>query len=153
VRTGWAGSAGFRFPMKFIADDDEFNAQWTYAVDASSYLGISTDLTIYQNTVRSLGPTTGWSAVASFHHVWSDQFESNIFGSYVTLRADLLLAKPEIQTFRSGVNLFWKPMDHVKFGIELGTVDAKVDPQGVLGIFSGASGRAYVGYLSMGVEL
>ena len=153
VRTGWAGSAGIRFPMNFIADEDEFNAQWTYAVDASSYLGISTDLTMYQNTVRSLGPTTGWSAVASFHHVWSEQFESNVFGSYVTLRADLLLAKPEIQTLRTGINLFWKPVDHVKFGIEFGAIDARIDPHGVLGIFNGATGRAYVGYLSMGVEL
>jgi hypothetical protein len=153
VRTGWAGSAGIRLPMNFIADDDEFISQWTYAIDASSYLGISTDLTVYQNTVRSLGPTTGWSGVASFHHVWSEQFESNMFGSYVMLRADLLLAKPEIQTLRSGINLFWKPVYHVKFGIEFGTVDARIDPQGVLGIFSGANGRAYVGYLSMGVEL
>lgn len=153
VRTGWAGSAGVKLPMNFIADDDEFNAQWTYAVDASSYLGISTDLTIYQNTVRSIGPTTGWSAVASFHHVWSEQFESNVFASYVSLRADLLLAKPEVQTLRTGINLFWKPIDKVKFGIEFGTVDMKFDPQGVLGIFNGTTGRAYAGYFTMGVEL
>jgi hypothetical protein len=152
-RTGWAGSAGVRLPMNFIADDDEFNTQWTYAVDASSYLGISTDLTTYQNTVRSTGPTTGWSAVASFHHVWSEKFESNIFGSYVALRADLLPAKPEVQTLRTGINLFWKPLDKVKFGIEFGTVDMKLDPNGVLGVFNGVSGRAYIGYLSMGVEL
>jgi hypothetical protein len=153
VRTGWAASFGFTLPAGFIADDDEASFQGTYAVDASSYLGISTDLTTYQHTVRSVGPTTGWSAVASYHHVWSEQFESNIFASYVTLHADLLLAKPEVQTLRSGINLFWKPVDKLKFGVELGTVDTKFTPNGVLGIFDGASGRAYIGYLSMSAEL
>jgi hypothetical protein len=153
MRTGWAGSAGVRVPVKFVGEDDEFSVQGTYAVDASSYLGISTDLVVYQRTVRSLGPTTGWSAVASYHHVWSDQFESNIFGSFVNLRADLLLAKPEARTFRSGVNLFWKPVDKVKFGIELGYVDIKLEPNGVLGIFDGAGGRGLIGVFSMSAEL
>jgi hypothetical protein len=153
VRTGWAASAGVRLPVKFIGDDDEFNVQATYAVDASSYLGISTDLVVYQRTVRSLGPTTGWSAVASYHHVWSEQFESNIFGSYVNLRADLLLAQPEARSFRSGINLFWKPIDKVKFGVELGYVDIRLEPNGVLGIFDGAGGRGYIGVFSMSAEL
>jgi hypothetical protein len=153
VRTGWAGSAGVKLPVKFVGEDDEFSVQATYASDASSYLGISTDLVVYQRTVRSLGPTTGWSAVASYHHVWSDQFESNIFGSYVNLRADLLLAKPEARTFRSGVNLFWKPVDKVKFGVELGYVDVKLEPNGVLGIFDGAGGRGWIGLFSMSAEL
>lgn len=153
VRTGWAASFGVKLPVKFIAEDDEFNFQGTYASDAASYLGISTDLTTYQHTVRSVGPTTGWSAVASYHHEWSEQFESNVFGSYVTLRADLLLARPEAQTFRSGVNLFWKPMDKVKVGIEAGYVDMMLAPRGVHGIFNGAGGRAYIGYLSISAEL
>jgi Porin subfamily len=153
VRTGWAASLGFKVPTPFIAGDNEFTVQGTYAVDASAYLGISTDLTMYQHTVRSLGPTKGWSAVASFHHVWSEQFESNVYGSYVTLQADLLLARPEAQTFRSGVNLFWKPVDKLKFGIEFGYVDVTLDPQGVRGFFDGGSGRAYTGYLSVSAEL
>jgi hypothetical protein len=153
VRTGWAVSAGVKLPAKFIAEDDEFTVQATYAVDASAYLGITTDLTIYQHTVRSVSPTTGWSAVGSFHHVWSEQFDSNVFASFVTFKADLLLAKPEAQTLRSGINLFWKPMDRLKFGVEFGTVDSKLAPNGVLGIFNGASGRAYIGFLSMSAEL
>ncbi|HEY2754426.1 MAG TPA: porin [Pseudolabrys sp.] len=153
VRTGWAASLGVKVPASFIAADDEFMAQATYAVDASAYLGISTDLTMYQNTVRSLGPTTGWSAVASFHHVWSEQFESNVYGSYVTLQADLLLARPEAQTFRSGINLYWKPVDKLKFGVEFGYVDVTLDPQGVHGIFDGGGGGAYTGYLSVSAEL
>lgn len=153
VRTGWAASAGFKLPAKFIAEDDEFTFQATYAVDASAYLGLTTDLTIYQHTVRSVSPTVGWSAVGSFHHVWSEQFESNVFASFVTFKADLLLAKPEAQTLRSGINLFWKPMEKLKFGVEFGAVDGKLAPNGVLGIFNGAGGRAYFGFLSMSAEL
>ncbi|MDI1342635.1 MAG: hypothetical protein PSV22_00855, partial [Pseudolabrys sp.] len=151
--TGWAASAGVKLPAKFIAEDDEFTFQATYAVDASAYLGITTDLTIYQHTVRSVSPTVGWSAVGSFHHVWSEQFESNVFASFVTFKADLLLAKPEVQTLRRGINLFWKPMEKLKFGVEFGAVDSKLAPNGVLGIFNGASGRAYIGILSMSAEL
>ena len=153
VRIGWAASFGFKLPVKFTGEDDEMNFQGTYAVDAASYLGITTDLTTYQHTVRSTGPTTGWSAVASFHHEWSEQFESNTFASFVTLRADLLLAKPAAHSLRTGVNLYWKPTDHLKFGIEFGTVDMKLEPDGVLSFFNGAGGRAYIGYLSMSAEL
>ena len=71
----------------------------------------------------------------------------------MTVKADLLLAKPETQTFRSGINLFWKPVDHLKFGIEFGMIDGKVVPNGVRGIFDGSSGRAYIGYLSVSAEL
>lgn len=153
VRTGWAGSVGVKLPAKFIADDDEFSFQATYASDASAYLGTSVDLVIYQNTVRSVSPTVGWSAVGSFHHVWSEQFESNLFASFVTVKANLLLAQPQAQTFRTGVNLFWKPIDHLKFGVELGMVDSRLSPNGVRGIFDGSSGRAYIGFLSVSAEL
>ncbi len=153
VRTGWAASLGFKLPAYFIAEDDEFAFQATYAVDASSYLGTSTDLVVYQHRVRSISPTIGWSAVGSFHHVWSERFESNVFASFVNFKADLLLAKPEAHTFRSGINLFWKPIDKLKFGVEFGSIDVGFAPNGVLGIFDGASGRAYVGYLSVSAEL
>ena len=153
TRTGWAASLGFKLPLEFIAEDDDFTFQATYAVDASSYLGTTTDLAIYQNTVRVTGPTRGWSAVGSFHHVFSEQFEANIFASYLALDAELLLAKPSARTFRTGVNLFWKPHEKIKLGAEIGYIDMKLDPQGVLGIFDGASGRATVGYLSLSAEL
>jgi len=153
VRTGWAASIGSKVSVPFVAEDDEATFQATYAVDASSYLGINADLTTFQNIVRSTGPTTGWSAVASYHHVWSDEFESNLFGSFVSLKADLLSGKPEAQTFRSGVNLYWAPVDHLKFGIELGYVEMKFDPHGILGFFNGGSGHAWTGYLSVSAEL
>lgn len=153
VRTGWAVSAGIKVPVKFVAEDDEATVQATYASDASSYLGTNIDLTTFQHTVRSLGPTTGWSAVASYHHVWSDEFESNAYASYVTLDANLLLAKPEARSLRTGVNLFWKPVEHLKLGIELGTVEMKLEPNGIAGFFDGGSGHALIGTLSMSAEL
>ena len=153
VRTGWGVSAGLKLPVRALGEDDEFNTQWTYTSDAASYLGISTDLTMYQHTVRSLGPTTGWSAVGGYHHVWSDEFESNAFASFVSLDANLLLASPRARSLRTGINLFWKPVDHLKFGIEFGTVDLRLEPNGVRGIFDGAGGRAYIGVFSVSAEL
>jgi hypothetical protein len=81
------------------------------------------------------------------------QFESNAFVSFVTVRADLLLAKPEVQTFRSAVNLYWKPVDKIKLGVEAGFVDGRFTPNGVAGFFDGASGRAYIGTFSISAEL
>jgi hypothetical protein len=153
VRTGWAVSFGAKTPVKFVAEDDEASFQASYASDASSYLGTNLDLTTYQHTVRSLGPTTGWSVVGSYHHVWSDEFESNAFASYVRLDGDFLLARPAARSLRTGVNLFWKPADHLKFGVELGTVEMKLEPNGIAGFFDGASGRALVGTLSVSAEL
>ncbi len=153
VQLGWAASAGLKLPAKFIAEDDEFSAQATYAVNAASYLGISTDLTVYQNTVRVTGPTTGWSGVGSVHHEWSEQFESNVFASYLQFHAELLFARPAAQNWRTGINLYWKPKDKLKFGLEFGTVDMKLEPNGILGFFNGATGRAYIGYFSMSAQL
>ena len=152
-RTGWAASIGLSVPTPFITDGDEVSMQATYAVDASSYLGTTNDLVVYQSIVRSIGPTKGWSAVASYHHEWSDEWESNIFASFVSVKADLLLADPESDTFRTAVNLYWKPVKHLKFGAEFGYVDLKIAPNGVLGFFNGNSGRAYIGTFSVSAEL
>lgn len=153
TRTGWAASFGVKVPTPFIAENDDISFQATYAVDASSYLGTTNDLVVYQSVVRSVGPTKGWSAVASYHHDWSEKFESNIFASFVSVKAELLAAKPESETFRSAVNLFWKPRDRLKFGIELGYVDLAITPNGFAGYFSGNSGRSYIGTVSVSAEL
>jgi len=153
TRTGWAASFGMNIPTPFIGDSDQISFQATYAVDASSYLGTTNDLVVYQSVIRSVGPTKGWSAVASYHHDWSEAFESNIFASFVSVKAELLAAKPESDTFRTAVNLFWKPRDRLKFGIELGYVDIAIDPNGFAGFFRGNSGRSYIGALSVSAEL
>lgn len=152
-RTGWAASFGMIIPVQFVGDSDQFSFQTTYAVDASSYLGTTNDLVVYQSVIRSTGPTKGWSAVAAYHHDWSEAFESNIFASYVTIEAELLAAKPTSDTFRSAVNLFWKPRERLKFGVELGYVDIAITPNGFAGYFNGNSGRSYIGTLSVSAEL
>jgi hypothetical protein len=43
--------------------------------------------------------------------------------------------------------VIWEPVSDFKAGVELGYVDAELAPNGVAGVFSGASGRATVGYL------
>lgn len=153
TRTGWAVSAGMNIPTPFIADADALSFQATYAVDASSYLGTTNDLVVYQSVVRSTGPTKGWSAVASYHHEWSEELESNVFASFVSVRAELLAARPQSETFRTAVNLFWKPVERLKFGVEFGYVDIAIEPNGFAGYFSGNSGRSYVGTLSVSAEL
>lgn len=153
TRTGWAASVGMTIPTPFIADGDAFSFQATYAVDASSYLGTTNDLVVYQSIVRSIGPTRGWSAVASYHHEWSEQFETNVFASFVTVKAELLAAGPRSETFRTAVNLFWKPVERLKIGVELGYVDMAIEPNGLAGYFSGNSGRSYIGTLSVSAEL
>jgi len=153
IRTGWAASAGMNIPTPFIADGDALSFQATYAVDASSYLGTTNDLVVYQSIVRSTGPTKGWSAVASYHHEWSEEFESNVFASFVSVKAELLAARPQSETFRSAVNLFWKPVERLKFGIEFGYVDIAIEPNGFAGYFNGNSGRSYIGTLSVSAEL
>ncbi len=91
--------------------------------------------------------------MASYHHDWSEAFESNIFASYVTIEAELLATKPTSETFRSAVNLFWKPRERLKFGVELGYVDITITPNGFAGYFNGNSGRSYIGTLSVSAEL
>lgn len=153
TQTGWAASVGGKVALPFIKDGDEAAAQATYAVDASSYLGTNMDLTTFQNVVRVTGPTTGWSAVASYHHEWTDELESNLYASYVSLEANLLLAKPSGQSLRSAVNLYWSPVDHLKFGVELGYVAMQFDPNGILGFFNGISGHAWTAYFQVSAEL
>jgi len=152
-RTGWAASVGMNIPAPFIGDSDQVSFQATYAVDASSYLGTTNDLVVYQSVIRSVGPTKGWSAVASYHHDWSEAFESNVFASYVSVKAELLAAKPESDTFRTAVNLFWKPRDRLKLGVEFGYVDIAIEPNGFAGYFNGNSGRSYIGTFSVSAEL
>ncbi len=152
-QTGWAASAGGKVALPFIKDGDEATVQATYAVDASAYLGTNTDLSTFQNVVRVTGPTTGWSAVASYHHEWTDELESNLYASYVSLEANLLLAKPSGQSLRSAVNLYWSPVDHLKFGVELGYVEMQLDPNGILGFFNGGSGHAWTAYFQVSAEL
>ena len=148
TRTGWVESVGVTLPMAFVAKGDSFSTQWTRASDASSYLGTNVDWTTYQQSVATTGPTTGWSAVSSFHHVWSEQFESNIYSSYVTVAVNLPVRQVESSTVNSGINLFWRPKKSLRFGIEFEKITGSVSTPGV----SDLSANSSVGILSMAYD-
>ncbi len=148
TRTGWAASVGATIPAKLAGEDDEISLQATYASDASPFLGTAVDLSALANVVPTTGPTQGWSAVASFHHVFSDHWEANAFASFLTLTGEVGAARPSLETRRIGLNVYWLPVDSLKFGAEIGVVDTALSANGSLGLFRGNGGKALVGYLS-----
>ena len=148
TRTGWVESVGVTMPMAFVAEGDSFSTQWTRASDASSYLGTNVDWTSYQQSVATSGPTTGWSAVSSFHHVWSEQFESNIYSSYVTVAVNFPVKRVESSTVNSGINLFWRPKKNLRLGIEFEKITGSVSSPGIPDVSVDSS----VGILSMAYD-
>jgi hypothetical protein len=149
---GYAASIGATVPLKFIPEDDEFTFQATYAANASSYLGTKADLATLSAFAPSSAQTRGWSALASYHHVWSENWESNIFASRLQLDVMLPAGTPRAEVERFAANLIWKPVEELKVGGEIGHVDVKLSHNGVLGAFSGVSGRALVGYMFATLE-
>lgn len=149
TRTGHAVSFGATVPVKPLGEDDEFSMQATYAVDASPYLGTVQDLSQLSNTIRTTGPTVGWSIVGSLQHVWSEQWKSNLFASYLALDAELRRSRPTVRTKRAGANLQWLPVENLTFTAELGYVDTEFDADRAVGFFNGGSGRALISYLTV----
>jgi hypothetical protein len=144
---GWAASAGMTVPLPQIHEDNTFTVQATYAVNSSSYLGTKADLATLSGLAPAGAQTRGWSALASYHHVWTKGWETNLFASRLRLDIELPLGRPRVEVRRYAGNLIWEPVSDFKVGAELGYVDAELAPNGVAGVFSGASGRATVGYL------
>jgi hypothetical protein len=147
VTPGWAASAGMTVPLPQIHKDDEFTVQATYAVNSSPYLGTKADLSTLASLVPAGTQTRGWSALASYHHVWAKDWETNLFASRLRLDIELPLGRPRIDVERYAGNLIWEPVSDFKIGGELGYVDLQLATNGVAGAFGGASGRALVGYL------
>jgi hypothetical protein len=147
VTRGWAASAGMTVPLPKIHEDDEFSVQATYAVNSSSYLGTKADLSTLAGIAPPGTETRGWSALASYHHVWTKGWETNLFASRLQLDIELPLSRPRVDVERYAANVIWEPADGFKVGTELGYVDIKFAPNGAAGVFNGASGRALVGYL------
>jgi hypothetical protein len=121
--------------------------QASYAVNASPYLGTAADLSSLANTIPVLVTTEGWSIVGSYHHVWSEHWESNVMASYLALDLSLRHFQPSIRTRRYAGNLIWKPAEAFKVGAEVGYVESDIDPGGPLGLLRGASGKGLIGYL------
>ena len=144
---GWAVTAGATVAVPFIGDDDNVSMQATYAVNASPYLGTSSDLSTLASVVPVQVDTRGWSAVASYHRAWSDQWESNFFVSRLALDISLPGAAPTLRTTRLAANVKWSPVDYFSIGAELGYLHGAIDPNGTAGIVSGGSGEQLTGYL------
>lgn len=146
---GWATTVGATMPTKAIGDNDYVSMQTTYAVNASPFLGTAVDLSALASSLPTTATTRGWSTVVSFHHEWSEQWETNVFASYLALNAELALAQPTVRTKRYGVNLYWRPIDDLRLGVELGHVETELAANGPFNFLSGVSGRALVGYLNV----
>jgi hypothetical protein len=149
TRTGRAVSVGATIPVKPLGDDDEFSMQATYAIDASPYLGTTQDLSSLSSTLRTTGPTIGWSVVGSLQHVWSEQWKSNVFVSYLALDAELRRSQPTIRTKRGGANLQFLPVESLTITGELGYVDTELHADRAIGFFNGFSGRALISYVTV----
>ncbi len=145
--TGWAVTAGATVAVPFIGDDDNVSMQATYAVNSSPYLGTNTDLSTLASVIPFRVDTRGWSVVISYHRVWSDQWESNVFVSRLALDIGIPGASPAVRSTRLAANIKWSPVDYFSIGAEVGHVDAQVEPNGTLGILSGNSGRQLTGYI------
>jgi hypothetical protein len=147
VRWGWAVSTGITIPFKFIAKDDMFSAQVSYAVDSSIFLGTATDVGTLAARFPTTGPTRGWSAVASYHHDWSDKWASNVFASYIALDLDLVLTNPSVRTARYGANLIYQPREKWQIGVEVDALDSEIAINGVLGKLPGTSLKGQTAFL------
>ncbi len=150
---GWVATAGLTAPVKWgqgsqdSQDGNAFSMQATYAVNASPYLGTAADFSSLAGTIPVPVTTEGWSIVGSYHHVWSEHWETNVMASYLALDISARLFHPTIRTRRYAGNLIWKPVKDFKIGGEVGYVDSEIDPGGPLGLLKGASGKGTIVYL------
>lgn len=150
---GWVVSAGTTFEVLPIGEDDEISTQVTYADNASAYLGTNSDLSTFASALPFSVETRGWSVVASYHRQWSEQWESNVFVSHLTLDISTPFGDPKLTSTRYAGNLIFKPYDYVKLGGELGFLDVRTDiPTGALAAVRGVTGRGLTGYLFASVD-
>lgn len=145
--SGWATTFGLTKPTPKISEGSEFSMQATYAVNASSYLGTTGDLSAFAAVVPVPGETRGWSVVGSYHHVWSEHWKTNVMASHIALDITLSRLAPAANSTRYAANLIWKPVESLQIGGELGWVDFTLKSNGVFGFFPIESGSALVGYL------
>lgn len=132
---GWAATAGFTLPVKLGKEGSEVSAQATYAVNASPYLGTAADASSLAGSIGVPVTTEGWSAVASYHHVFSDRWEANVMASYLSLDIALPNRSAFIDTTRYAANLVWKPVENLKIGAEIGYLESEFGSGGVAGLF------------------
>jgi hypothetical protein len=116
-------------------------------VNASPYLGTVADLSSLASTIAVPVTTEGWSVVGSYHHVWSERLEMNLFASYLALDIVTQRFNPTVRTQRYAANLIWKLVDDFKVGAEIGYVKSEIDFGGPFGLLKGVSGTGKIAYL------
>jgi hypothetical protein len=127
---GWASTVGFTIPLAFVAEDDSFSAQFTYAVNSAIFLGTQQDVSFLTTNFPTVGPTHGFSGVASCLHNWSHQWTSTAYASYLELDVDLLPTGSAAKILRYGVDLTYEPNDDWTIGVELDYMDARIGDNG-----------------------
>jgi hypothetical protein len=144
---GWVATVGTTLPVKWGDKGNEISVQATYAVNASPYLGTVADLSSLASTIAVPVTTEGWSVVGSYHHVWSERLEMNLFASYLALDIVTQRFNPTVRTQRYAANLIWKLVDDFKVGAEIGYVKSEIDFGGPFGLLKGVSGTGKIAYL------
>jgi hypothetical protein len=127
---GWAGTLGLTIPFAFVAEDDAFSTQFTYAVNSSIFLGTQQDVSFLNTYFPTTGSTHGFSGVASYLHNWSDKWASTAFASYLELDVDLIPIRSSAKVLRYGVNLTYEPNDDWTLGIEFDYLNARIGDNG-----------------------
>lgn len=145
--SGWATTFGLTKPTPKISEGSEFSMQATYAVNASSYLGTTGDLSAFSALIPVPVETRGWSVVGSYHHVWSEHWETNVMASHIAIDIVLPHLTPRANSTRYAANLIWKPVESLQIGGELGWVDFTLRTNGTVGFFPIEGGSALVSYL------
>jgi hypothetical protein len=152
---GWATSLGANIPIKLLGEDDTASIQFTYAVNSRVFLGASTDRAALASIIPGAiaAPTQGWSALGSFEHNWNDKWSSNFFASRLVVDVDAALASPSITSTRVGANLIYQFTKNWQIGAEVSHVNARIDPNGTVGLLNGASFAGKTGFLWLRWEL
>ena len=132
---GWAVTAGLTLPVKLGEEGSAFSSQVTYAVNASPYLGTAADASTLAGSIGVPVSTRGWSAVGSYHHVFSKHWEANVMASYLALDIEIGPQQPSIRTTRYAANLIYKPIEGLNIGAEAGYLKGRFETAGLTGIF------------------
>jgi hypothetical protein len=152
-RFGWALTGGITAPLKFIAENDVITFNAAYAVDSAIFLGTPADVVAFAARFPTAAASRGWSALASYHHNWSDKWASNAFASFNGVDVNLLSSIPSVKTSRYGVNLIYQPDEKWTIGAELDLVMTRINLNGSISAIPGANLKGAAAFLWVKREL
>jgi hypothetical protein len=139
---GFAGIAGVKVLLPFLAKGDNFTLQGTYEKGAIDYLNslnyyngatnvyahdVSVGIPVNDGFVLpngKIGLNTGWGIYGAFQHYWAPTWNSSIFGNYEEIRnpyaAQLLTTGADnAKIYQIGGNLVWTPVKDFLIGGEV----------------------------------